>query len=196
MRQWRTQGRLVRSADEAQRRERKKFVRIGAERRDDAHSTLYLKKFGWKIPPPSFRSNTMELLCLEMDTSIRARPDPNLLRDDRVLQRLLTIEERFLPQYSYFKGVQKDIQPFMRRMVATWMLEVPIQFWLGSVRLLFPCSSQKLLLVVATNLLGRVEVSEAACCSDTRFLLLAQHVGPFSSPTIRTAACRTGPWSG
>ncbi|XP_038562443.1 G1/S-specific cyclin-D2a isoform X1 [Micropterus salmoides] len=69
-------------------------------------------------------SSTMELLCLEMDTIIRARPDPNLLYDDRVLQSLLTIEERFLPQYSYFKGVQKDIQPFMRRMVATWMLEV------------------------------------------------------------------------
>lgn len=66
----------------------------------------------------------MELLCLEMDTIIRARPDPNLLADDRVLQSLLTIEERFLPQYSYFKVVQKDIQPFMRRMVATWMLEV------------------------------------------------------------------------
>lgn len=69
-------------------------------------------------------TSTMELLCLEMDTNIRARPDPNLLCDDRVLQSLLTIEERFLPQYSYFKGVQKDIQPFMRRMVATWMLEV------------------------------------------------------------------------
>ncbi|KAF3854496.1 hypothetical protein F7725_022551 [Dissostichus mawsoni] len=68
-------------------------------------------------------SSTMELLCLEMDTIIRARPDPNLLCDDRILQNLLTIEERFLPQYSYFKGVQKDIQPFMRRMVATWMLE-------------------------------------------------------------------------
>ncbi|XP_018559030.1 G1/S-specific cyclin-D2a isoform X2 [Lates calcarifer] len=68
-------------------------------------------------------TSTMELLCLEMDTIIRARPDPNLLCDDRVLQSLLTIEERFLPQYSYFKGVQKDIQPFMRRMVATWMLE-------------------------------------------------------------------------
>ncbi|XP_061773994.1 G1/S-specific cyclin-D2a isoform X1 [Nerophis ophidion] len=66
----------------------------------------------------------MELLCLEMDTNIRARPDPNLLCDDRVLQSLLTIEERFLPQYSYFKGVQRDIQPFMRRMVAIWMLEV------------------------------------------------------------------------
>ncbi|PWA33109.1 hypothetical protein CCH79_00012996 [Gambusia affinis] len=138
----------------------------------------------------------MELLCLEMDTSIRARPDPNLLRDDRVLQRLLTIEERFLPQYSYFKCVQKDIQPFMRRMVATWMLEVPTQLWLGSVRFLFPCSSLKFLLAVASNLLGRVEVSEAARCSDIRFLLLTQHVGPFPSPTIRTAACRIGSWSG
>ncbi|CAB1322912.1 unnamed protein product, partial [Coregonus sp. 'balchen'] len=66
----------------------------------------------------------MELLCLEMDTILRARPDPNLLCDDRVLQSLLTIEERFIPQCSYFKCVQKDIQPFMRRMVATWMLEV------------------------------------------------------------------------
>lgn len=66
----------------------------------------------------------MELLCLETDSVIRARPDPNLLADDRVLQSLLTIEERFLPQYSYFKGVQRDIQPFMRRMVSTWMLEV------------------------------------------------------------------------
>uniref|UniRef100_A0A3P8RLV4 Cyclin D2 n=1 Tax=Amphiprion percula TaxID=161767 RepID=A0A3P8RLV4_AMPPE len=36
-----------------------------------------------------------------MDTIIRARPDPHLLCDDRVLQSL----------------VQKDIQPFMRRMV-------------------------------------------------------------------------------
>ncbi|XP_042267075.1 G1/S-specific cyclin-D2-like isoform X2 [Thunnus maccoyii] len=66
----------------------------------------------------------MELLCLEVDIIIRARPDPKLLCDDRVQQSLLTIEERFLPQYSYFKGVQKDIQPFMMRMAATWMLEV------------------------------------------------------------------------
>lgn len=76
----------------------------------------------------------MELLCLEMDTIVRARPDPNLLYDDRVLQSLLTIEERFLPQCSYFKCIQKDIQPFMRRMVATWMLEV------GSLHIRsFPC---------------------------------------------------------
>lgn len=85
-------------------------------------------------------TSTMELLCLEMDT-IRARPDPNLLCDDRVLQSLLSLEERFLPQYSYFKGVQKDIQPFMRRMVATWMLEVYRNTECRQV--LFPCSTLK-----------------------------------------------------
>ncbi|XP_060788439.1 transcriptional regulator Myc-B-like [Neoarius graeffei] len=68
----------------------------------------------------------MELYCLEAETVPRARPDPNPLGDDRVLQSLLTIEERFLPQCSYSKCVQKDIQPFMRRMVATWMLEAVI----------------------------------------------------------------------
>lgn len=69
----------------------------------------------------------MELLCCEMDRVRRAVPDANLLYDDRILQNLLTIEERYLPQCSYFKCVQKDIQPYMRRMVATWMLEVGLQ---------------------------------------------------------------------
>lgn len=69
----------------------------------------------------------MELLCGEVEPVRRAVPDANLLHDDRVLQNLLTIEERYLPQCSYFKCVQKDIQPYMRRMVATWMLEVGLQ---------------------------------------------------------------------
>ncbi|NXE98902.1 CCND2 protein, partial [Menura novaehollandiae] len=76
----------------------------------------------------------MELLCCEVDPMRRALPDPNLLYDDRVLHNLLTIEERYLPQCSYFKCVQKDIQPFMRRMVATWMLEVRIPRPLGAGR--------------------------------------------------------------
>lgn len=66
----------------------------------------------------------MELYCLESDISVKALPDPNILYDDRVLQSLLTIEDRFLPQCSYFQRVQKDIQPYMRRMVAGWMHEV------------------------------------------------------------------------
>lgn len=101
-------------------------------------------------------SSTMELLCLEMDTIIRASPDPNLLCDDRVLQSLLTIEERFLPQFSYFKGVQKDIQPFMRRMVATWMLEVAPSALYFRAQLLKPADLFHLLL------------SGAPCAADGR----------------------------
>ncbi|MEQ2245186.1 G1/S-specific cyclin-D2, partial [Ilyodon furcidens] len=66
----------------------------------------------------------MELYCLESDTAVKAQSDPNILYDDRVLQSLLTIEDSFLPQCSYFQRVQKDIQPYMRRMVAGWMHEV------------------------------------------------------------------------
>ncbi|XP_077090943.1 G1/S-specific cyclin-D2b [Siphateles boraxobius] len=66
----------------------------------------------------------MELFCLEKDTIMRAQRDPNIFCDERVLQSLLTLEDRYVPQGPYFKRVQKDIQPFMRRMVATWMLEV------------------------------------------------------------------------
>lgn len=64
------------------------------------------------------------LYCLESQTDVKAQHDPVILRDDRVLQSLLTIEEKFLPQCSYFQRVQKDIQPYMRRMVAGWMHEV------------------------------------------------------------------------
>ncbi|XP_032895614.1 G1/S-specific cyclin-D2 isoform X1 [Amblyraja radiata] len=64
------------------------------------------------------------LLCCEVATVRRALPDHNLLCDERVLHNLLTLEERCLPACSYFKCVQQDIKPFMRRMLATWMLEV------------------------------------------------------------------------
>ncbi|KAA0720745.1 G1/S-specific cyclin-D2 [Triplophysa tibetana] len=66
----------------------------------------------------------MELFCLENETYRRAQKDPNIFCDERVLQSLLTLEDRHVPQRPYFKSVQNDIQPFMRRIVATWMLEV------------------------------------------------------------------------
>ncbi|XP_075886172.1 G1/S-specific cyclin-D2-like [Nelusetta ayraudi] len=66
----------------------------------------------------------IELYCMESQTAVKAQPDPAILCDIRVLQSLLTIEEKFLPQCSYFQRVQKDIQPYMRRMVAGWMHEV------------------------------------------------------------------------
>ncbi|XP_069766004.1 G1/S-specific cyclin-D2-like [Narcine bancroftii] len=74
-----------------------------------------------RVPAPA---PAMELLCCEVEAVRRALPDPSLLRDERVLHNLLLLEERCLPVSSYFKCVQQDIKPFMRKMVATWMLEV------------------------------------------------------------------------
>lgn len=64
-----------------------------------------------------------QLLCCEVDSIRRAYQDVNLL-NDRVLQTMLKAEENYLPSPNYFKCVQKEIVPKMRKIVATWMLEV------------------------------------------------------------------------
>ncbi|XP_051553341.1 G1/S-specific cyclin-D1-like [Myxocyprinus asiaticus] len=64
-----------------------------------------------------------QLFCCEVDTIRRAYQDTNLL-NDRVLQTMLKAEENYLPSPNYFKCVQKEIVPKMRKIVATWMLEV------------------------------------------------------------------------
>ena len=66
----------------------------------------------------------MDLLCCEGEYIRRAFPDPALLKDDRVLRNLLLTEDKYLPSPSYFKCVQTDIKPFMRKVVGNWMLEV------------------------------------------------------------------------
>ncbi|NWX82136.1 CCND1 protein, partial [Nothoprocta pentlandii] len=63
-----------------------------------------------------------QLLCCEVETIRRAHLDANLLTD-RVLQTMLKAEETCAPSVSYFKCVQREILPYMRKMVATWMLE-------------------------------------------------------------------------
>lgn len=74
----------------------------------------------------------MNLMCCETESLQRAYPDPTLLKDIRVLNNLLQIEERFLPSTSYFKCVQTDIKSYMRKMVARWMLEVMPGFFYTS----------------------------------------------------------------
>ncbi|KAI9517703.1 G1/S-specific cyclin-D1 [Dissostichus eleginoides] len=64
-----------------------------------------------------------QLLCCEVDSIRRAYQDVNLL-NDRVLNTMLKAEENYLPSPNYFKCVQKEIVPKMRKIVATWMLEV------------------------------------------------------------------------
>lgn len=53
-----------------------------------------------------------------------AGPDRALDRDPRVLLNLLTLERSHALHTDYFQHVQIDIQPFMRKVVTTWMLEV------------------------------------------------------------------------
>lgn len=64
-----------------------------------------------------------QLLCCEVDSIKRAHQDVNLL-NDRVLNTMLKAEESYLPSPNYLKCVQKEIVPKMRKIVATWMLEV------------------------------------------------------------------------
>lgn len=64
-----------------------------------------------------------QLLCCEVDSVRRAHQDVNLLTD-RVLRTMLRAEESYLPSPNYFKCVQREIVPKMRKIVATWMLEV------------------------------------------------------------------------
>jgi len=44
--------------------------------------------------------------------------------DDRVLLNLLAKEERYMAKPLYFRNLQSELQPFMRKMVVDWMLEV------------------------------------------------------------------------
>lgn len=72
-----------------------------------------------------------QLLCCEVDSIRRAYQDVNLL-NDRVLHTMLKTEENYLPSANYFKCVQKEIVPKMRKIVASWMLEVgstPLQLY-------------------------------------------------------------------
>ena len=72
------------------------------------------------------------LFCGEGETIRRAFGDLTLLRDERVLHNLLFMEDKYLPVSDYFKVVQTEIRPFMRKIVAAWMLEV-YKLWIFSL---------------------------------------------------------------
>lgn len=53
-----------------------------------------------------------------------AGADRALDNDPRLLLNLLTLERSNALHTDYFQNVQIDINPFMRKIVTTWMLEV------------------------------------------------------------------------
>lgn len=72
------------------------------------------------------RAVKMDLLCSERISPDNrfAETDRVVFGDVRVLNNLLESESEFVPKVDYFKQVQSDIKPFMRKMVTSWMLEV------------------------------------------------------------------------
>lgn len=71
----------------------------------------------------------MDLACAETSNKcIRAGKDRAIFRDERVITNLLKDEGFYVPNCDYFTEVQNDIQPFMRKVVTTWMLEVSLTF--------------------------------------------------------------------
>lgn len=72
---------------------------------------------------PSSTSSTSTMGNKMMDSNFAAM-DPTMATDPRVILNLLSLERATMPQCDYFKHTQRDIQPFMRKVVTTWMLEV------------------------------------------------------------------------
>lgn len=75
----------------------------------------------------------MDLACTEKLEKVSiAKHDRAIFCDNRVLNNLLRDENFSVPHCDYFEAVQNDIQPFMRKVVTTWMLEVKT-FWLRTI---------------------------------------------------------------
>jgi hypothetical protein len=66
----------------------------------------------------------MDLFCIEINGELKAYSDPVFLDDERVLKNLMCTEERYTISSSYFKCLQTELKPYMRKVVASWMLEV------------------------------------------------------------------------
>jgi len=67
-----------------------------------------------------------ELMCLESMVESRARLDPVIFRDPRILDNMLANEAASVVAADYFDTVQKDnqIRPYMRADIVKWMMEV------------------------------------------------------------------------
>lgn len=80
----------------------------------------------------------MDLACIENLDDIRvAQRDRSIFDDDRVLDNLLNSEFKYMPKFNYFNRVQTEVQPYMRKIVTTWMMEVSSYHFLSSLIVMF-----------------------------------------------------------
>lgn len=68
----------------------------------------------------------MDFACIENPSNgtIYAQRDPSITKDPRVLENLLKEERTYVSPCNYFEEVQNDVEPYMRKVVTAWMLEV------------------------------------------------------------------------
>lgn len=74
--------------------------------------------------PPEEDEQEVLWRSLECAGAPRATRDPCLLRHPRALRNLLSLEGRGRPAAPGSQDWQAEIQPYMREMLAFWMLEV------------------------------------------------------------------------
>jgi len=90
-------------------------------------------------------------------------PDPALDMNPRILANLLRNEENYL-SVNYFKnGTQKDVKPWMRRMVTTWMLEVSEEQRCEPYVFALACNLLDRFLSVCTISRNELQLLGAAC---------------------------------
>lgn len=65
----------------------------------------------------------LEVVCENPDTNY-ADNDKHISRHSMVLRNLLALERSTVPNVDYFRHIQPDVKPYMRKIVTTWMLEV------------------------------------------------------------------------
>ncbi|XP_045030562.1 G1/S-specific cyclin-D2 [Daphnia magna] len=111
----------------------------------------------------SMMSNEL-LLCADACPEVMpvAAKDPAIMTDRRVLQQLLGLEMFSVPSSDYFApSSTSELQPYMRRVVTTWMLEVTEEQ---------NCEEQ--VFPLAVNLLDRFLALEAAVLQRCQLQLL------------------------
>lgn len=75
--------------------------------------------------------STMNLMCTESQKVSEDKcfaEDRAIFRDERAVKKLLETEEQYVPGCDYLAHSHSNLQPFMRRVVATWMLDVSIKY--------------------------------------------------------------------
>jgi G1/S-specific cyclin-D2 len=69
-------------------------------------------------------NNTANSSATLFDKLNKSPIDKNILKDDRLIDNLLNMEDFYRIQSNYFLYVQTEIKPWMRKTLANWMLEV------------------------------------------------------------------------